>query len=189
MFTQDWFSGNIPVWTHHLASFKDKPNLRVLEIGSFEGLSATWLCNNILTHPTSTLYCVDTWEGSAEHKDLPNLHQLKDRFQSNLHAQISSMKLIPVQGKSAVMLLTDPVLSKPESFDLIYVDGSHETPDVLMDAILSLQRLKTGAIGIFDDYGHGPVKVAVDAVLGLYPTKYQRLHEGWQLIIMKTASL
>ena len=37
-YTTDWFSNNIPLWTKHLAQFVNKPNLKFLEIGSWEEL-------------------------------------------------------------------------------------------------------------------------------------------------------
>src|SRR5262249_31505110 len=37
-------------------------------------------------------------------------------------------------------------------FDLIYVDGSHQCPDVLFDAVVSFKLLRTGGIMLFDDY-------------------------------------
>lgn len=43
-----------------------------------------------------------------------------------------------------------------ERFDFIYVDGSHRSPDVIYDAILSFGLLKKGGIMIFDDYQGGP---------------------------------
>ena len=39
-----------------------------------------------------------------------------------------------------------------ESFDIIYIDGSHAVNDVLEDAVLSFRLLKPEGILIFDDY-------------------------------------
>ena len=41
---------------------------------------------------------------------------------------------------------------KQDSYDFIYVDGSHTTKDVLVDAVLSYDLLKLGGIITFDDY-------------------------------------
>jgi predicted O-methyltransferase YrrM len=66
-------------------------------------------------------------------------------------------------------------------FDLIYIDGSHQAPDVLSDATLSFPLLKVGGIMIFDDYlwrgrlprnENGP-KFAIDAFLNIYFLKMQ----------------
>jgi predicted O-methyltransferase YrrM len=67
-------------------------------------------------------------------------------------------------------------------FDLIYIDGSHQAPDVLTDAVMSFQLLKVGGVMIFDDYlwtmdkpGFQDVlkmpKPAIDAFLNIFQRK------------------
>jgi hypothetical protein len=67
---------------------------------------------------------------------------------------------------------------------LIYIDGSHQAPDVLSDATLSFPLLKVGGTMIFDDYTwrsvpgdplYGP-KLAVDAFLNIY---FHKMRIGW----------
>jgi len=41
---------------------------------------------------------------------------------------------------------------KENYFDFIYIDGSHQAPDVLCDAVLAFKLLKTGGTMAFDDY-------------------------------------
>jgi predicted O-methyltransferase YrrM len=61
-------------------------------------------------------------------------------------------------------------------FDLVYIDGSHQAPDVLADAVLGFQLLRSRGIMVFDDYlwrgGDGEVsnpancpKLAIDAFI------------------------
>ena len=57
IYTYDWFSQHVPYWNRLLEPLKGQPDLRFLEIGSFEGRSACWLLRNILTHETSMLTC------------------------------------------------------------------------------------------------------------------------------------
>lgn len=64
-FTSDFFKGNIPNWERWLAPFKGQP-VTALEIGSYEGRSACWLLENILTHPDARLLCVDTFTGGQD---------------------------------------------------------------------------------------------------------------------------
>ncbi|HEX2816824.1 MAG TPA: class I SAM-dependent methyltransferase, partial [Phenylobacterium sp.] len=63
--------------------------------------------------------------------------------------------------------------------ELIYIDGSHQAPDVLTDAVLAFQLLRVGGILIFDDYlwsHEGPgqqdfynmPKPAVDAFVNIF---------------------
>ena len=37
-------------------------------------------------------------------------------------------------------------------FDIIYIDGSHQAPDVLTDAVMAFPLLRVGGIMAFDDY-------------------------------------
>jgi hypothetical protein len=57
-FSQDWTSENTSMWNQMLGALKGKPNIRALEVGSFEGRSALWFLENILTDPTSSITCV-----------------------------------------------------------------------------------------------------------------------------------
>ena len=61
-----------------------------------------------------------------------------------------------------------------EKFDLIFIDGSHATLDVMVDAALAWQLLARGGLMIFDDYWYRRTdlgrdfrpKLAVDAFVG-----------------------
>ena len=48
-FTTDWFTNRIPLWEKILAPLKGKQGIHYLEIGVFEGRSAIWMLENILT--------------------------------------------------------------------------------------------------------------------------------------------
>ena len=67
MYTTDWFSHHAPLWKSAFGHLEGLPNLRALEIGTFEGRSAVWMLGHVLTHDTSRIVCVDTFEGSDEH--------------------------------------------------------------------------------------------------------------------------
>ncbi|MBW2723706.1 MAG: class I SAM-dependent methyltransferase, partial [Deltaproteobacteria bacterium] len=54
-----------------------------------------------------------------------------------------------IKGSSQVEMRKLPL----ESFDLIYIDGSHAANDVLTDALLAWGLLKPGGLIVFDDYG------------------------------------
>ena len=47
-FTQDWFTYNTPLWSRLLAPLVGRP-IRALEVGVFEGRSAVWLLDHVLT--------------------------------------------------------------------------------------------------------------------------------------------
>ena len=75
---------------------------------------------------------------------------------------------------------------------MIYLDGSHEAPNVLFDGMLSWGLLKPGGVLIFDDYlwvpqllaGHRP-QLAIDLFLRYHSGQYDLLHHGYQVAISK----
>lgn len=158
MFTSDWFSTAIPGIQRTLAGRSPK---NILEIGSWEGRSACWF---LKTYPDATITCVDTFEGSVEHEGL-DVTGIKDRFVAN--TQQYTDRVIIRQGLSSRVLYG----LEPESFDLVYVDGSHEGPDVLMDLALAYGLLKPGGIMLVDDVnGQFPgVTQAVIAFVSVIP--------------------
>ena len=180
IFTQDWFTGNIINWTHFLKELKDKPNLRFLEIGSYQGRSTVWLLENILTHDTSSITCIDTFAGSAEHlKDYQ--HDLQTLFQVFCH------NIYNFKNKSQIVLK-----QINEQYDFVYIDGDHIASSVIEDAILSFSLLKKGGIMIVDDYewscNKTPIddpKPAIDAFLLIYADKINVLFKNNQVIIEK----
>ncbi len=160
-----------------------------LEVGSWEGRSALWLMENILTHPLSTLVCVDTWEGEAVQKAEKMDFALKERnFLANTSQYRAEYRLIVKKGDSAKILRTLPV----ERYSFAYIDGSHQAPDVLTDAVNAWALLKRDAVLIFDDYdwpsGLGEVhepKPAIDAFISIFRERIEILDRGYQLALRK----
>ncbi len=188
IYTVDWFSANIPLWSNCLGEFKGRP-VRGLEIGSFQGRSARWLFENILTHPDARLTCVDTFEGSEEHYAVPGLlTNLRGLFDHNLKPY--EEKLTVLVGPSGSMLRTHS-----ESYDFAYVDGDHHAPAVLDDAINAFRLLKYGGILIFDDYlwtggGKNPADnpgLAIDAFLAIYSKHLIVLFRDYQVVVRKVS--
>lgn len=188
-FQADWFTPQIPIWKKHLSEFMGKPNLSFLEIGSFEGRSAIWLLENILTHPTSKITCIDTFTGSSEHKDSSiDLSKIEKNFDYNISVSGFGNKVVKIKGKSNKILRQ----LNFKSYDFIYIDGSHKAGDVLEDSVLSFQLLKNRGIIAFDDYEWDvnlpeieKPKMAIDAFLKIYEGRFELLFKGIQVIIRK----
>lgn len=184
IFTEDWFSQNIPVWSQLLTHLKGIP-ARALEIGSYQGLSAVWLLQNVLTHPDSKITCIDTFEGSVEHTE-EQKQSLYKIFAHNLSR--FGNKVSVGKGRSCDILRTLPC---EQAYDIIYIDGDHHAPSVLEDAVLAFPLLKSGGLMIFDDYawpGDKPLDkptVAIDAFVSIYADKLQVVHKAYQLIVKK----
>ncbi len=143
----DWFSNNIPNFLE-IKSLLPRRS-RVLEIGCFEGRSTSWMLQNFL-EADGTICCIDTFEGSPEHTDI-ELAGLFERLQNNVKSVITEKQTINVQVKRSFQGLAQ-LIKDNESFDFIYVDGSHTAPDVLADACMCWGLLRVGGIVLFDDY-------------------------------------
>ncbi len=145
VFSEDWFKPNIPTWETHLAHLKGVPNLNYLEVGPYEGRSFFWLLDNILTHPSTRATAIDIFEsGDSKWYD----PQFEHQFMRNLRASGRADKVTVIKGMSEDKLRELEV----NSFDLIYIDGSHATADVLADLVLAWGLLKVGGIMIIDDF-------------------------------------
>jgi glycosyltransferase involved in cell wall biosynthesis/predicted O-methyltransferase YrrM len=193
-FTQDWFSINLPVWQQYLQRFVNMPDLRALEIGSWEGRSTCWLIDHILTHPSARISCIDTFEGSVEHRitcDQIIVETIEKRFNFNITKTGHLEKVRTIVGKSQTVLRS----LIPNSYHFVYIDGSHVASDVLEDALLSWGLVKCGGMMIFDDYGfsfpqgidENPPRVAIDAFMTVFATKISVLHRGYQVLLEKIA--
>ena len=150
-FSADWFSHHINFWKKIFQSLEWNPNEKktIIEIGSFEGRSTVWSCKNLLLHLDSKIFCIDTFQGSVEHSENLKVNLLT-RFKNNIKVAGVSDKVRICQGESWHEL--SKLIADNINADMVYVDGSHQAPDVLEDACLALRILKTSGIVIFDDY-------------------------------------
>jgi predicted O-methyltransferase YrrM len=179
-FSQDYVSDRSSVWNEHLAGFKGRENLQMLEIGSFEGRSAVWFLSHVLTQPSSTITCID-----------PFWHRIIEiRFDHNIKVSGCSRRVKKIKGLSQQVL----PLFREKSFDLVYIDGSHRAEDVRADAWLSWSILKPGGVAIFDDYlwelelpTEDRPQIAIDEFLNEFRSELEILHSGYQLIVRKAA--
>jgi predicted O-methyltransferase YrrM len=185
----DWFTNKIGAWKVLLEPFKGKPNVRYLEVGMYEGRSVAWMFENILTHPTSTMTGIDifySFDGAYS-------SELEAKFRKNLDIAGGTAKTEVMVGFSDKMLRK---LDSSKLYDIIYIDGGHDAPTVLDDAILSGALLKEGGIMIFDDYRHGmrrgmatpPLsrpKLAIDTFIKFFGNKYEIVQLDRQAILRK----
>lgn len=181
-FSVDWFSNNIPTWTATLKRYKGK-ECNALEIGSYEGRSASWLLENILTHSKSRLTCVDNFT----QRDLATKGNVETIFKANMSKYGKKCKLL--KGNSSDVLKFPSLLK--QRFDIIYIDADHRSKHVLEDAILSFPLLKPGGIMIFDDntdnkeHDNKCPKPAIQAFTNAFANDIKVVSSKWQVIISK----
>lgn len=165
--------------------------LNCLEIGSWQGLSAAFLLSYF---DKATLTCVDTWEGADEHKaHQATNHNTLSKIEKTFDANLSEYKdrLTKYKGTS-YQYFND--CFEIDKFDLIYIDGSHHSDDVVVDAIKSFEMLKVGGLIIFDDYlwQYYDRKIdnpcgAINAFIRLKRNQLEVICFDYQLVVRKTS--
>ena len=181
-FDLDWFSQHIPTWVQHLSHLRGTP-CQLLEVGSFEGRSAIWLAENLMSHPGSRLTCIDAGIGVGH---TAQLH----RLQANL-ASLKNRDQVQLRIGSSIQIL--PTLSGP--LDAIYIDGSHLGGDAIRDLCNAWPMLAAGGVLLIDDYRyeeqgippHAWAGPAIDYFLSLYQDQIEIVHKGNQVLLRKQA--
>jgi predicted O-methyltransferase YrrM len=187
-FTHRWALGDMPRWEPLFRELEHRPT-RLLEIGSFEGLST---CYFLWRLPGATVCSVDTFAGSQEHQsESVDTSQLEAVFEANV-SLVDATRVRKLVGDSKRVLLE--LIDEGSAFDLIYVDGSHLGLDVLVDAALSWRVLDQGGFLVFDDYpwaklGEDPLLrpgPAVDAFRALVDARCELVFLDYQLALRRT---
>ncbi len=182
---EDWFSGRLPEWV--VEPYKGKAGVSYLEIGLFQGGSALWMLENVLTHPGARLTGIDVFSG-----------KLKEIFFANLELSGQAPKATVLNEPSRTAL---PKLSG-QRFDIIYVDGSHYAPDALADAVLCWPLLKEGGVMVIDDYRFSGVTsrgqlmlpdecratLAIEAFVTAHRNELEVIHRDYSVIVRKKAN-
>lgn len=202
IFNTDWFSHNTPSLRKIISDIKPK---RILEIGSFEGLSTKFFIEESAKYTDEfEIYCIDSWQGGQEHIGKWDMSSVEDVFEHNIKLLLSGLShkvsVSKDKGYSHDKMINLIAKGYSNYFDFIYVDGSHEAPDVLFDALLAHRLVRVGGIIAFDDYLWSPnkimeddhyllVKPAVDHYVNTYQRKVHviQMMQLYQLYVMKLA--
>lgn len=179
VFTSNWFQhGARYIWDQMIPLIDPTT---ILEVGCYEGASTCYLIESLAQHHPIEIHCVDSWAGGVEHEGT-NMAAVESRFQHNLTLAIAhaphQVDLAVHKGFSDQGMVRLLATGKLNYFDFIYIDGSHQAPDVLSDAVLGFKLLKIGGVMAFDDYiwqeilpyGKDPLrcpKPAIDAFVNI----------------------
>jgi len=133
---------------------------RLLEIGSWAGQSAIlWADELARSGYPGKIYCIDPWMPFAlgTQVGVNNATQLMDNvarrdkifplFWHNVKSSGFANFILPLRGKSADIL---PCL-KPNSFDLVFVDGAHAYSPFLSDLTLAAPLVRQDGFMCGDD--------------------------------------
>ena len=134
---------------------------------------------------------MDTFEGSMEHQEgaVHTFEQIDSLYDTFMHNVSPFAERVDVQVGQSQLILRKHRLN---SYDFIYIDGSHRSPDVLEDGILCFRLLKAGGIMIFDDYDWPTYagtldnpRFGIDSFLDNYAGQYAVLFKDYQVAIQK----
>ena len=173
-----------------LPEFKDKEQLKFLQLGAFTGDASVWMATNILSDiHKHRLFDVDTWRGSDEpdHKSM----DFNDVYETYI-AKVKPTHLVTAYRMTTVEFLTSDKC-RFGNYDFIYIDADHTTVGVLLYAELSWPVLKRGGIMAFDDYTwqheSGDPRLApqvgIDLFLHRHQGDYELLAKNTQVWIRK----
>jgi predicted O-methyltransferase YrrM len=195
-FTEAWFAESAAfTWEQLIPEHFPDGIGKALEIGSYEGMSACWLLGRARA---KDLLCVDTWQGSdEEHFEHVNMEQVHARFQVNIAQCIKApgavVRAWQMTSAEAMKKLLDD--GQGNTFDFIYIDGSHIAADVLSDACYAFRLLKPGGWIYFDDYNWTDIthpgdpkrtpKAGIDSFIALYLRKIRFLRSKYQMHVQK----
>lgn len=166
-------------WTQVLNYFfKDKEDLRFLELGSGNGLCANFLLDNyncyLDTVDMEELRIVEENGTEYEISTIENLRPFIDSGRCTFHEMKTKDFLLSNQDKR---------------YDFIYVDAAHTKEWVLYDIVNSFPLLKSEGLLILDDYGWGDCGEGIDAFLSAFSEYVEVLYKDWQVMLRKTKEL
>lgn len=143
-----WYLDDLKGWKELLG--RDEP-VKVLEIGAFDGVSANLMLDLLFPHPESEIHCVDPYLPDPTTPQVSST--TRDVFLRNIETGGHEGRIFLYEGLSAEVLAW-MIAGEGfwESFDFIYVDGSHVPAAALTDAVMGWYLLKPGGILGFDDY-------------------------------------
>lgn len=164
-----------------------------LEIGAFEGLTTSYICDNLLNEggriivvdPLKDKYLNDNL--SKEDKKMNT--ELKSMFKGQYGRFTRNTKGKPVElirelSKTGFEKLQD------YKFDFIYIDGDHRKEGVYFDGVESFKLLKVGGYILFDDYEwREQTTEGINMFLNEFNEYLKIVIKGYQVMIKKTKEL
>lgn len=174
-------------WKDHIPL--EEKAITYLEIGVADGGNAIHIANSYCKHPDSKIYCVDPWIDYDEYPEYKGQQNIAwNTVNKNLLNSGHANKFIIHRGFSDDIVPT----FQDNFFDIVLVDGNHETDYVYRDGVMALEKVKSGGYIVFDDYDlynrYWPdTKKGVDMFLKDYADKIRLVSNDVviQLIVQK----
>ena len=185
-YSNNYTDRNTKNWLKVTENLINKPNVKMLELGTYEARSSKFFIDNILTGKNSELVTVDFKPDITEYSQ-SNINKMEKYY--------PNFKFIKADFK--VFLAEEVSLNK--KYDIIYQDGGKLLLTTMYQLICCFYLLNSGGILIIDDYewknknvnkndklnnNKGP-KEAIDIFYNFVKNDVTILHKGYQLILKK----
>lgn len=144
--------------------------IQYLEIGVCEATNVIDVLKSYCVHPESVIHCVDPWTEYDEYPEYKGrIQTLYQRAMGKIQSSRQAHKFKIYRDFSDNIVPTFP----DNYFDIIFIDGNHQTEFVYRDGVMSFEKVKNGGFLIFDDYsGNWPqTVVGIDKFLSEYKDK------------------
>jgi hypothetical protein len=184
-FSNNWFEcselkANINCFLNKTAKNK------ILEIGCYEGSFSSFISNNYLDTEGSILYCIDPFD--INDKNSPVYGNIKDIFLKNIKNTKNWNKIRLRHCYSDYFFNENKNKVNKQTFNFIYIDGSHEINNIILDFTESLNILEENGILWMDDYLGGDNSHIQNCIDDLYEKNKDKLniiHKGYQIAFRK----
>jgi len=172
-------------WSPFIPFFNGPINY--LEIGVSDGGNAIHIANSYCKNNESKIYCVDPW---MDYDEYPEYKGVQEKgwltFNKNIQKSGNFEKFVVKRGLSENIVPT----FQDNFFDLIFVDGNHETKYVYADGKMAFDKVKSGGYIVFDDYinAWSQTMKGIDMFLDEYASKIKILSKNnyfFQVIVQK----
>ena len=192
---QNWNDNVVGDWKKLFGRItkEDGKEINILEIGSWEGLSASRFLTMV---PGCKLWCIDHFD---ELKSEAGKERLK-KFLYNTRVTGRRQHVKLIIGFSFSSLLS--ILKPGVQFDFSYIDGSHRADDTFLDAEMVWRMSKKNSLMLFDDYEwptksteypNNPEtidsiehpKKGIDAFISLHKDELEVVSKGYQICVRK----
>jgi hypothetical protein len=133
------------------------------------------------------MYCVDPWQDYDEYPEYKGQQDLAWKsFNTNIETYGLRDKCVIKRDFSDKIVPS----FQDNFFDIIFVDGNHETEFVYKDGCMAFEKVKSGGFIVFDDYGllWPQTILGIDKFLEEHKDKLKILHKGTlfpQVIVCK----
>lgn len=157
----------------------------VVEVGSWQGYSTSFLARAVRNSGNGKLYAIDHFQGNIGKESFyvvgnKNLNDLKDNFQRNMQkiGLWNYVNLLDMPNDLATEKL------KEKRIRFLFIDGDHTKKGVEKDINLFFPLLKPGSIIVFDDFSNNTPGL-VEAIDNLLKTrKFERVFSYNNTIVM-----